>query len=656
MTKLHYYKMLILSCITVCVFALLSFLAPATAHFRDSGEFLVAALFLDITHPPGAPLYAQLANIFAQLPLGAISWRIHLFSALVAAVSLGVLWWLTYTLAALRSRRRRLNLSFTALVAPLLVLGTASFYRSALMAEVYGLHMLIVLILLCLIVRFERSFDIRWLYLACFTAGLGAANHAAIAPLVVIAVPCLLIGRWKQLRSALLPGIAFVVIGLATYAYLPLRATTTLPLNTGSPNTASRLANHLSNERDRVLKVDSTDSELSKWQRFSQLISGDAQKFAKETSPVTLLLGSLGLLVLLVKSVRIGSITLSAFLLQWYFFAGWDSDPWLLNYALLGLGLAIFINQVIEQIDSAELARALPVILAALCFVYNFTKFAPEKVLNFSAYDVPVRAAEAILDATPAYGTVIADPSWFLLNYLQTLEGYRQDVSVIYQPSILFPKYFAPISLTSEAGQTYRNSDKQNEDPLLQLGAFLRFAGPSNKLQFEPNNVLNGYLAGVARCNEMGAFKLISGQPSNLSQACLPAASQMLSPLQAAASIHAPLFRSDNMNYFEAKLNGIADLFSRAGEAAIAISLMESACAPQNGQACSVVSIHNLALYLIEDNNNLRATEIMAAHLKANPHTRNLLEQRFRQAFFALSTDEKRKLLRQFPDLGMKLL
>jgi hypothetical protein len=83
---------------------------------------------------------------------------------------------------------------------------------------------------------------------------------------------------------------------------------------------------------------------------------------------------------------------------------------------------------------------------------------------------------------------------------------------------------------------------------------------------------------------------------------------------------------------------------------------MESACAPQNGQACSVVSIHNLALYLIEDNNNLRATEIMAAHLKANPHTRNLLEQRFRQAFFALSTDEKRKLLRQFPDLGMKLL
>lgn len=657
MTKVHYYKMLILSCITVCVFALLSFLAPATVHFRDSGEFLVAALFLDITHPPGAPLYAQLANIFAQLPFGAISWRIHLFSAFVAAFSLGVLWWLSYTLLALRSRRRRLNISFTAALAPLLVLGTGSFYRSALMAEVYGLHMLIVLILLCLIVRFERSFDLRWLYLACFTAGLGSANHAVVAPLVIIAVPCLLIGRWRQLRTALIPGIAFVALGLATYAYLPLRATTALPLNTGSPNSFSRLADHLSNQRDRVLKVTTVEAAPSTWHKFSQLISGDSKKFTQETSPFYLLLGMLGLFALFVKSVRIGCLTLSTFLLQWYFFAGWDSDPWLLNFALLGLGLAIFINQLIERIDSAEIARALPVIFAALCLAYNFTKFVPEKLFNIADYDVPTRAAQAILDATPSYGTVIADPSWFLLKYVQEVEGYRQDIAVIYQPSILFPEYFAPVLLKSEAGQLFNNFDKQTEDPLLQLGAFLRFAGPSNKVQFEPNSVLNGYLAGVARCDESsGAFKLISGQNSNLSPICLPATMQVLNPLQASASLNAALYRADNMNYFEARLNGVADLFARAGQTQSAIALLESACAPEQGQSCSAVSIHNLAFYLIEDNNNLRAAEILAAHLQSHPYTRDLLDQKFRQAFFALSTEEKRKVLRQFPDLEMSLL
>src|ERR1044072_1456679 len=77
--------------ITILVFALafalyLFTLAP-TVTLVDSGELILAVQTLGVAHPPGFPLYVLLAHLFSLLPFGNIAVRIHVFSAVFAALA-----------------------------------------------------------------------------------------------------------------------------------------------------------------------------------------------------------------------------------------------------------------------------------------------------------------------------------------------------------------------------------------------------------------------------------------------------------------------------------------------------------------------------------------------------------------------------------------
>ena len=61
-------------------------LAP-TVTLVDSGELLLAVYSLGVAHPPGFPLYVLLAHTFSLLPFGNLATRIHLASALSAALA-----------------------------------------------------------------------------------------------------------------------------------------------------------------------------------------------------------------------------------------------------------------------------------------------------------------------------------------------------------------------------------------------------------------------------------------------------------------------------------------------------------------------------------------------------------------------------------------
>ena len=59
-------------------------LAP-TVTFADSGELILAAHVLGVTHPPGSPLYVLLAHAATLFPIADVAFRVHFFSALCAA-------------------------------------------------------------------------------------------------------------------------------------------------------------------------------------------------------------------------------------------------------------------------------------------------------------------------------------------------------------------------------------------------------------------------------------------------------------------------------------------------------------------------------------------------------------------------------------------
>src|SRR5262245_45366294 len=59
----------------------------------DTAEFQRVVALLTLAHPTGYPLYSLLGWLWVQLPLGGTpAWRMNLFSALGAALAIGVLY------------------------------------------------------------------------------------------------------------------------------------------------------------------------------------------------------------------------------------------------------------------------------------------------------------------------------------------------------------------------------------------------------------------------------------------------------------------------------------------------------------------------------------------------------------------------------------
>jgi hypothetical protein len=75
-----------------CCVGLFSFLVyygtlyPTVAG-GDSGELVVSAFQLGITHPPGYPLWTLLGHLFSLLPFKSVAWRLNLSSALYQALA-----------------------------------------------------------------------------------------------------------------------------------------------------------------------------------------------------------------------------------------------------------------------------------------------------------------------------------------------------------------------------------------------------------------------------------------------------------------------------------------------------------------------------------------------------------------------------------------
>jgi hypothetical protein len=69
----------------------LSTLAPSIGYL-DSPEFVDTSFALGISHPAGFPAYNLIAKAITFLPLGSIAFRVNLFSALFACMTLSVLY------------------------------------------------------------------------------------------------------------------------------------------------------------------------------------------------------------------------------------------------------------------------------------------------------------------------------------------------------------------------------------------------------------------------------------------------------------------------------------------------------------------------------------------------------------------------------------
>lgn len=222
------------------------YLATASAHsfWLDGGEFVAAAIDLDIAHPPGHPVAGLLGRLFAYLPAGPLPYRVALAQAACAAVATGFFAAaFDTTLRTLGSIDGRVSLAL-GVAGAWLFAGAPGVWLQAVRPEVYALQAMLLAIVLERLVHLEATWpttDVRPLYVAALAFGLALANHHFMALLLLpAAAPTLArVYRSRGGRSLLIAAAA-VLVGLSAYAYLPIRASTSPPLDLGHPTDLER--------------------------------------------------------------------------------------------------------------------------------------------------------------------------------------------------------------------------------------------------------------------------------------------------------------------------------------------------------------------------------------------------------------------------------
>jgi hypothetical protein len=229
------------------------------AHFGEDGPELEAAgRTLGIPHPTGYPLLMLLVRVIGLVvppPISALN-VVALLAAVAAVIAAG---------SAGRAIARRLDLPASAagLLAGAFFAASYTWWRQAVIGEVYTLH----LALFAGALAFIFAGGGRNRIIAGYLLGLGMTNHLETLPLLAVVLAILLLDdRLRRDRGAsILAGAAFL-LPLSLYAVLVLRSRLDPPFDWGNPETLRNLWWSLSGTPYRAnLFRDGLDPFLGRW-------------------------------------------------------------------------------------------------------------------------------------------------------------------------------------------------------------------------------------------------------------------------------------------------------------------------------------------------------------------------------------------------------
>ena len=161
-------------------------MAPTTS-FWDCGEFIATSYILGVPHPPGAPLYLLLGNIFSSIPIFSdIGARVNLISPITSALSVMFLYLIiVYLIEEYRGRINNIYDSIiicgSAFTAAMTFAVTDSHWFNAVEAEVYSLSTFFTSIVVWMILKWsrngEKNWNIRYLLIIVYMLGLAIGVH-----------------------------------------------------------------------------------------------------------------------------------------------------------------------------------------------------------------------------------------------------------------------------------------------------------------------------------------------------------------------------------------------------------------------------------------------------------------------------------------------
>ena len=207
-----------------------------TASLWDCPEFIACGYKLEIGHPPGAPVFMLLANLFSQLAStpSQVAMMVNLLSALLSA---GCIFFLFLTITHFARRLTAGNANTLTLqqviviescgwVGSLIYAFSDTFWFSAVEAEVYAFSSFLTALLFWLILKWEDDGrqSARWLVLIAYITGLSVGVHL----LCLLCLPAMSLvvyfhkakpATWRGALMALSAG--GLLVGIILYGIIP---------------------------------------------------------------------------------------------------------------------------------------------------------------------------------------------------------------------------------------------------------------------------------------------------------------------------------------------------------------------------------------------------------------------------------------------------
>ena len=423
--------------VAAIAFGCYALLVPPGPTWLDAGELGAAGVQLGSPHPTGFPLYALLAKVASLLPVGELAFRIHLLSAVCAAIA--VLLVARVVQGAARPGASAAGAALGGAAGALLTAVSLTFARHATVTEVYAPTAALLAATLLLFDRVARGEGARTGLALAVLAGLGLGVHSSYRLLVPLPLAALLLVRLRRgARWPLLVPLVVVVVAGALHLYLPARSASggTAATDWGHPRRAGALIDHVT---ARDIRDDFADQMMVGEpavvdERAGRVLGGAVDE-----------LGVLGLLAALLGAVALARERRSRWLLVAVgvvavgdvLYAIW-LNPMGIADRQNGVPLALAIG-VLAGCGVAWLARfagrAGPpsAVAAGLMMLVGPALVTWPELAATARDDRPRRWAEAALEDAPP-GAVVLSRSDSLsanLTFLQVAEGARPDVAAL---------------------------------------------------------------------------------------------------------------------------------------------------------------------------------------------------------------------------------